>query len=232
MNVAASSPCSRRLIVLAAWIPDCIATSATPGRSRSAIMSPIAKTSGWPGSVQSSFTTMRPARSHVAPPASASSRASGDACTPAAQIFVRHTIRSVAPSASRTSTPNGSTSVTIDLLRIVTPSRRSSAAAFAESRSPNVARISLPPSTSRTSASAGSIRRKLPWRPVRASSAIWPAISTPVGPPPTTTKVSQARRASGSGSFSAISKAPKIRPRSSRASSIVFIPGAKRENSS
>ena len=29
----------------------------------------------------------------------------------------------------------------------------------------------------------------------RASSAIWPAISTPVGPAPTTTNVSHARRA-------------------------------------
>ena len=43
----------RRLIVLAAWIPCCIATSATPGSSSSDIMSPIANTSGWPGSEQS-----------------------------------------------------------------------------------------------------------------------------------------------------------------------------------
>ena len=130
-------------------------------------MSPIAKTSGWPGSVQSSRTTMRPARSHVAPLASASRPASGEACTPAAQIFVRQTTRSVDPSGPRTSTPNASTPVTIDPVRIVTPSRRSSLAAFAESRSPNVARISLPPSTNRTSALAGSMRRKLPLRPVR-----------------------------------------------------------------
>ncbi len=63
-------------------------------------------------------------------------------------------------------------------------SRRAAAArcaAFSESRSPNAARISLPPSTSTTCASAGSIRRKLPPRPERDSSAIWPAISTPVG---------------------------------------------------
>ena len=51
-------------------------------------MSPTAKTSGWPGSVQSGSTWMRPARSHSAPEASASSFASGEAATPAAQIFV------------------------------------------------------------------------------------------------------------------------------------------------
>ena len=59
----------------------------------------------------------------------------------------------------------------------------------------------------------------------RESSPIWPAISTPVGPPPTTTNVSHARRFSGSSSSAAISNAPRIRPRISRASSIVFIPG-------
>ena len=45
------------------------------------------------------------------------------------------------------------------------------------------------------------------------NSAIWPAISTPVGPPPTTTNVSHARRTSGSSSNSAISNAPNIRSR-------------------
>ena len=44
----------------------------------------------------------------------------------------------------------------------------------------------------------------------RASSAICPAISTPVGPAPTTTKVSQLRRRAGSGSISAASNAPRI----------------------
>ena len=135
-------------------------------------MSPTAKTSGWSGSVQSSSTAILPARSHVAPLASASRPAKGEACTPAAQILVRQTIRSVEPSAVRTSTPNGSTPVTIVLVRIATPSRRSSVAALSESRSPNVDRTSFPPSTSRTRASAGLIRRKLSLRPVRDSSAI------------------------------------------------------------
>ena len=51
-------------------------------------MSPTAKTSGWPGSEQSGCTLIRPARSHSAPEASASIFASGEADTPAAQIFV------------------------------------------------------------------------------------------------------------------------------------------------
>ena len=44
----------------------------------------------------------------------------------------------------------------------------------------------------------------------RASSAIWPAISTPVGPAPTITNVSQAARRSGSCSISAASKAARM----------------------
>ena len=51
-------------------------------------MSPIAKTSGWPGRVQSGPTGIRPARSHSTPHWSASSLASGDAWTPAAQTLV------------------------------------------------------------------------------------------------------------------------------------------------
>ena len=58
------------------------------------------------------------------------------------------------------------------------------------------------------------------------SSAIWPAISTPVGPAPTTTKVIRRSISLGVLASSAHSKAPKIRPRSSSASSMLFIPGA------
>ena len=64
-----------------------------------------------------------------------------------------------------------------------------------------------------------------------ASSAIWPAISTPVGPAPTTTKVSRRSIVLGRVlASSAISKAPKIRPRSSSASSMLFMPGAYSAN--
>ena len=87
-------------------------------------------------------------------------------------------------------------------------------------------------SSSTIRACVGSKRRKL-WRSARReSSAIWPASSTPVGPAPTIANVSHGSRAAASGSSSAISKAPKIRPRSSSASSIVFIPGAWRAYSS
>ena len=65
-----------------------------------------------------------------------------------------------------------------------------------------------------------------------ASSAIWPAISTPVGPAPTTTNVSHRSTAAGSVSSSASSNAPKIRPRSSSASSMLFMPGANSANPS
>jgi len=66
----------------------------------------------------------------------------------------------------------------------------------------------------------------------RAISATAPASSTPVGPPPTITKVSHAARRSGSISRSAASKASRMRRRMSRASSIVLSPGANRAQSS
>ena len=68
--------------------------------------------------------------------------------------------------------------------------------------------------------------RKSSLRVLYANSAIAPANSTPVGPPPTITKLNQARRFSGSVSFSAASNAPNIRRRISMASSTVFKPGA------
>ena len=117
-------------------------------------------------------------------------------------------------------------------IRSCTPVRSIWLVAFAESLSPNVARGASPPSNRSTCALAGSILRKFRFSDRRESSAIWPAISTPVGPAPITANVSHARRSSGSSSISAISNAPKMRPRSSRASSTVFIPGAKRANSS
>ena len=61
-------------------------------------MSPTTNTSGWPGSVRSGLTPIRPARSSGAPDCSASVLPSGLACTPAAQILVTATIRSVRPS--------------------------------------------------------------------------------------------------------------------------------------
>jgi hypothetical protein len=65
------------------------------------------------------------------------------------------------------------------------------------------------------------------WRSVcREISPRVPASSTPVGPPPTTTKVSHGARRLSFGSRSAASKAKKIRLRISSASSMVLRPGA------
>ena len=72
-------------MVAAAWRPDCIATSAIPGRPSRDIRSPITKTSGNPGREQSALTSTRPARSVRAPLALASRGPSGVASIPAAQ---------------------------------------------------------------------------------------------------------------------------------------------------
>ena len=66
----------------------------------------------------------------------------------------------------------------------------------------------------------------------RASSAICPASSTPVGPPPTTAKVIQASRSSGSAASSARSKAPSTRERTRRASASDLSGGASAAHSS
>ena len=87
------------------------------------------------------------------------------------------------------------------------------------------------PSSRITRALAGEKCLKSRTRVVRAMSARAPASSTPVGPAPTTTKVSHSLRRSGSASRSAISKAVSRRLRISSASSIVFKPGAVRAHS-
>src|SRR5262249_42847777 len=74
-----------------------------------------------------------------------------------------------------------------------------------------------PASTRRIRPVVGSAERKSRRRLSRASSAIWPAISTPVGPAPTTTNESQDERSSGSGAISAASKALRIAERVTRA---------------
>ena len=71
-------------------------------------------------------------------------------------------------------------------------------------------------------------RRSASW----ASSAICPAISTPVGPAPTTTNVSQLWRRSGSVSTSAASNAPSTRLRISSAPESDFSSGACSRHSS
>ena len=66
----------------------------------------------------------------------------------------------------------------------------------------------------------------------RLSSAIEPAISTPVGPAPISTKVSSRRTSSGSSSVSARSKASSRRARNDRASAALFSAGARAAQSS
>ena len=73
----------------------------------------------------------------------------------------------------------------------------------------------------------GSILRKSCLRVSLAISPKAPANSTPVGPPPTITKVNKALGCSVSISRSAASKAEKMRRRISVASSTVLRPGAK-----
>ena len=99
-------------------------------------------------------------------------------------------------------------------------------AALSDSLPPNDPSTASAASMRTTRAVRGSMLRKSPGSARRASSAIWPAISTPVGPAPTTAKVSRRSTWSGSSDSSASSNAPKIRPRSSRASSMLFRPGA------
>ena len=159
-----SPPLSRRLIVLAACRPPCMATSHTPGSLSRDAMSPTAKTSGCPGRLRSGSTAILPARSVSAPVASASRPAKGEAWTPAAQMTVPHSKRPVAPSALSVSTPNGSTPTTRRPMRSSTPIFSSSVLARSESCPPNVASGSWPPSTRTTRTAPGSMLRNSPAR--------------------------------------------------------------------
>src|SRR6516165_5794233 len=80
---------AKDIIFRAACSPDCMANGAIPGRGlppwcEKLATSPMAKTSGWPGTLRSSFTMIRPWRS-VSP----NCLASGEAAFPAAQTMVR-----------------------------------------------------------------------------------------------------------------------------------------------
>ena len=211
----------------AAALPSWIAagarpgTSPRPGSSRCA-MSPITNASGWPGIERSGCTCTRPARSSGTP----SERPRLDAWTPAAQKTLLASMRS--PPAL---TPAASIPVTAEEVRTSTPSVRRSSSAWRERSSAKAGSTRGPASSSTTRALRGSMRRKSRTRTVRLMSAMAPASSTPVGPPPTTTKVSSARCAPGSGEFSAASNAERMRRRISVACSSVFSPGARSSHS-
>ncbi len=216
-----------------------MATGATPGSGsgapsspRTRTMSPSASTSRWPGRVRSLSTVTRPARSVSAPVRPASLPASGDAATPAAQMTVRVAMRSASPSAVRTVTESSSMSITVRFTSGVTPRRLSEEEALADSDGGKVVSTRSAASISSIRPLAGSIWRKS-WRIVSwAISAIWPAISTPVGPAPTSTNVSQAARRWGSGSISAASNAARMRRLTCSALSSVFTSDAWARQSS
>ena len=100
-------------------------------------------------------------------------------------------------------TPSWSIASTMAFVRTSTPISTRSRRARSEISSENVESTRGPASTRTMWDFAGSMRRKSPRIAVRLMSAIAPASSTPVGPPPTTTKVRYARCLSGSFSFSA-----------------------------
>ena len=193
----------------------------------------MTNTSGWPGTVRSASTAMRPERSLVAPRTSATRRAKGTASTPAVQSTVRVAkCWSGPPSLGEMVMPSRRTSVTCTPRCISTPSRSSVRVALPDSPGAKLLSSRSPPSNSSTRASVGLML----WNSLASArvaiSRIWPASSTPVGPPPDTANVSQASRSGPAGSVSAISNAPNSRRRMVRASSRVFIPGAQAASSS
>ena len=110
--------------------------------------------------------------------------------------------------------------------RTVTPSRSSWRLAFADRLGGYGGRTRSAASSRMISASAGWMARKSLRSVSLAISPSAPASSTPVGPAPTTTNVSQGCRRPASVSRSAISKASRMRERISVASSMVLSPGA------
>lgn len=160
-----------------------------------------------------------------APAFSANSRPRGEACTPAVHRIVRVSRCSVW-SPLWIITAIGSTSVTFAPVWNSTPSRVSAAAALAESLGGKEGQIRSPPSTSTMRALRGSIWRNSRLKVRWARSARQPLNSTPDGPPPATTNVSQARRVSGSAATSAASNADRTRRRICSASAIDCNEGA------
>jgi hypothetical protein len=154
-------------------------------------MSPIAMTSGCVGRVRSGSTVTRPARSSFAPEPFASVAARGETVTPAAEITVRVGIPSMSPSGRRTCAQSGVNPDPLYPVRTLTPNCSGDAAARLDSDGGNEGNTRSAASTMSTRPALGSTARKSPGKVSRASSAIWPAISTPVLPAPTTRNVSQ-----------------------------------------
>ena len=132
----------------------------------------------------------RPARSSGTP----SAAASGLGRTPAPHSTVPAS--SVSPP---TRTPDASIDSTLTPVRTSTPRSSSCARARSDSGGSNGVRIRSAISTSTTRTALRSSRLKSTARMSRDRSAIAPASSTPVGPPPTTTNVSRRCRSRGIG---------------------------------
>ncbi len=207
--------------ILATYLPCCIATGATPGSgfpsSKNKAASPITKTLGSPGIVQSLSTITCPARfvsaSRVA--------TTGATLLPAAQIIFEASINS-----SPIITPFSFTSFTIELTLTSTPKFSKDFRALLLNFLSNVCRILSAPSTSIILVSAVFIFRKSLSKVSLAISANAPATSTPVGPPPTMTNVISFCFSFSVFVSSAFSNAKSIRSRIFSASETVFKPGA------
>src|SRR5215472_12580091 len=108
---------------------------------------------------------------------------------------------------SWTMTPSASIRRTSLLTSTLTPASASERRATSDSDWGNAGSSRGPACSKMISAVAGSKLRKSFSIPTRESSAMAPASSTPVGPPPTMTKVSSRRRSTSLAATSACSKA-------------------------
>jgi hypothetical protein len=151
-------------MVRAACRPNCIATSATPGKLLTLIRSPTTNTSGCAGSVQSGSTATRPDRSTAAPLFAARRAPTGEALTPAAQTLVRSSILRGDPSGPTTFRPYSSTPVTLVASCVSTPRWHRSRWALRDQR---LRHRSAPPRRLRWSATHSVGPRLAPVRPTR-----------------------------------------------------------------
>ena len=151
-------------------------------------VSPIAKISGWPGTVRSGRPRRRPARSAGAP----SHSAAGEARTPAAQIRVlacRFLPPYTTPSAEHSVTACPSiTSTPMTFQRALRIGREIVGKTGQHARAPPRSAPRAPCGCRCCGSRAAACRC--------ANSAMVPASSTPVGPAPTMTKVKSAARRS------------------------------------
>ena len=172
-----------------------------PFGSVKATRSPAAKTSGCPGRLRSGSTSIRPLRSSGTP---AKVRVTSLASTPAAQMMISDVMRSWG-----ICTKPGPTSLTGESRCTWTPMLVRRSRVYSGRLPGNMGSSFGPASTRCTLAQEGSMRRKSFLSTLRDNSANDPAISTPVGPPPTTTMVKSRSVSAASAADSARSKANK-----------------------